>query len=161
MHWFRRQAETAEEYQNDERILLHYPQFGSLAKKPDGSPDPTMSPLVSIYLPEVRRGALWTVGEVHFLHKAKARFHGLDRMRKSFALWFGGFPIVWERSWDREEEYGYYLEGTIRNIAEKIHALPHGMEAFEAGQYFVAEHDNEYVLDRVCKSLRLRGVNCS
>ncbi len=160
LDWFRRQPETAEEHPNEDRILLFYRQFGPLALNPDGSPDPGMSPLVSIFLPKVRRSVLWTMGEVNFLHKSKAGFPALDRLRKSFQRWLEDCPIVWQREKDGLDGYGYHLEGTIRNIADTIHALPHGLSAFEAGQYFVAGRDNDAVLDKVCKSLRLRGVDC-
>jgi hypothetical protein len=160
LDWFRQQPETGEEHISDDRTLLFYRQFGPLAKNADGTADPTMSPLVSVYLPKVRRGVVWTVGEVHFLHMAKAGFPALDRLRKSFQRWLEDYPIVWDRKQDHLEGYGYYSEGTVRNIAEKIYALPDGLSAFEAGQFFAAEGDNELVLERVCKSLRLRGINC-
>lgn len=59
------------------------------------------------------------------------------------------------------EGYGYYLEGTVRNISDFIYAFPDGLAAYLTGQYFVAESDNEFVLDRVCRTLRLRGIDCS
>lgn len=160
LDWFRQQPETGEEHVNDDRTLIFYRQFSALAQNPDGSADPTMSPLVSVFLPKVRRGVLWTVGEVHFLHMTKAGFPRLDRIRKSFQRWLEEYAIVWDRKQDNLEDYGYYFEGTIKNIADKIYALPDGLSAIEAGQFFAAEGDNELVLDRVCKSLRLRGVNC-
>lgn len=58
------------------------------------------------------------------------------------------------------EGYGYYLEGTVKNISDSIYAFPDGLAAYQAGQYFVAESDNEFVLDRVCRALRLRGIDC-
>ncbi len=160
LDWFRSQADRPEEYPNVERTLLFYRQFGSLAQTPDGSPDQTMSPLISVYLPKVRRGVLWTIGEVHFLSKSKANFPALKRIEKDFRRWLGRYPVVWSREKDGEEGYGYFIEGTVKNVAAQIIGLPAGKAAFDAGQYFVAEHDNDYVLDQVCQSLRLRGVNC-
>lgn len=134
---------------------------GPLTQTSDGSPDATMSPLVSIFFPKVRRSTLWTVGEVHFLYKSKAGFSDLERLRRRFQKWLQSHPIAWERQQDGREGYGYYLEGGIQNIAEKVFALPTGGAALEAGQYFVAEGAGDYELDRICKALRLRGVNCS
>ena len=161
LNWFRGQAEAAEEHPNDDRVLLFYRQYGPLAQTSDGSPDATMSPLVSIFFPKVRRSTLWTVGEVHFLYKSKAGFSDLERLRGRFQKWLQSHPIAWERQQDGREGYGYYLEGGIQNIAEKVFALPTGGAALEVGQYFVAEGAGDYELDRICKALRLRGVNCS
>ena len=82
-------------------------------------------------------------------------------MRRKFQTWLKQYPIVWERQRDGEEGYGYYLEGGIKNVANRIFGLPLGLAAFEAGQYFVADHDNEPRLDSLCQVLRLRGVNCT
>ena len=161
LSWFREQPETAEEHPNDDRVLLFYRQYGPLAQTSDGSPDATMSPLVSIFFPKVRRSTLWTVGEVHFLYKSKAGFSDLERLRRKFQKWLQSHPIAWERQQDGRDGYGYYLEGGIQNIAEKVFALPTGGAALEAGRYFVAEGAGDYELDRICKALRLRGVNCS
>jgi hypothetical protein len=161
LDWFRSQSEVAEEHPNSERMLLFYRQFGPLTQKADGSgADPANSPLVSIYKAKVRRSVLWTVGEVHFLYKGASRFPTLERLRKRFQTWLCDKPIAWERKGDGLEGYGYYLEGSVKNIADTVYALPRGLAAFEAGQYFVAEHDNDAVLDRLCRSLRLRGVDC-
>ncbi|WP_144037694.1 hypothetical protein [Sphingopyxis sp. KK2] len=160
LDWFRSQTETAEKHSNEVRVLLHYCQFGALAQNADGSFDPSRSPIVSIFFPKVRRGALWTVGEVHFIYKSK-EFPALERLRKRFQAWINESPAIWERKHDGREAYGYYLDGTVKNIADVVFALPSGLTAYEAGQYFVAESDNEGVLDRVCGALRLRGIDCS
>jgi hypothetical protein len=55
-------------------------------------------------------------------------------------------------------DWDYYLEGSIRNYDDKVFALPSAMDALRRGQYFVADNDDDFVLDKVCKSLRLRGV---
>ncbi|WP_144036731.1 hypothetical protein [Sphingopyxis witflariensis] len=155
LDWFRRQPEAAERHLNEERMLL----AGPLIQKSESSLDASDFPLISIIMPKVRRGALWTVGEVHFLHKPK-EFPALERLRKRFQAWINENPRVWEQKHDGREGYGYYFEGTVRNIADAVFALPSGLTAFETGQYFVAEDDNDGVLDRVCSTLRLRGINC-
>ena len=156
MDWFRSQPETLEEHPNEKCVL-----FGSLNLSVDGNPDASRSPLVSIFLPKVRRDALWTVGEVHFLVKNSAgTFPQYERVRRRFQSWLGKHPVAWERKYDGREGYGYYLEGTIKNLADKVFALPMGLAAFEAGQYFVAERDNDAMLDTICRLLSLRGVEC-
>lgn len=162
LDWFRSQSETAEEHPNADRVLLFYRQYGPLAHAADRTPDATASPLVSIFTPKIRRSALWTVGEVHFLWKGTLRFPALERLRKAFQTWLRDRPVAWERKRDGSEEgYGYYLEGSVKNVADAVYAFPKGLAAFEAGQYFVAEHDNEAVVERICRMLHLRGMDCS
>jgi hypothetical protein len=161
LEWFRTQPEVAVEWPNERRVLLFFSQFGPLAIKPDGEADAYASPLVSVYLPKLRRGVLWTVGEVHFLYKPSKRFSQLETIRKRFQTWISQNEMIWDRAYDGKDGYGFYMEGGIKNIAEKIYAFPAGLAAHEAGQYFIAERDNDFVLDRVCRSLRLRGVDCS
>jgi hypothetical protein len=162
LEWFKSQADVPEEHTNDVRTLLFYRQFGSLHHDLNGEVDASKSPLVSIDPPKVRRGVLWTVGEVHFLTTNMAdAFPELERMRRKFQTWLKQFPVVWERQRGGEEGYGYYLEGGSKNVADRIFGLPLGLAAFEAGQDFVADHDNEHRLDSLCKVLRLRGVNCT
>jgi hypothetical protein len=91
----------------------------------------------------------------------RQKFPELEGIRKRFQSWLKEMPIAWERRRDGEEGYGYYLEGMTRNVAETIFASPKALAAYEAGKYFVSEHDNEGVLDRICAKLRLRGVDCS
>jgi len=55
-------------------------------------------------------------------------------------------------------DWDYYLEGTLKRSDSKIFALPAAFSALQRGQYFVADDDNEFVLDKLCRSLRLRGV---
>lgn len=91
----------------------------------------------------------------------RQKFSELEDIRKRFQSWLKEMPIAWERRRDGEEGYGYCLEGMTRNVAETIVASHKALAAHEAGQYFVSEHDNEAVLDRICAKLRLRGVDCS
>ena len=66
--------------------------------------------------------------------------------------------MAWDHKKDGVGGHGYYLAGGIKNIAEQVFVLPSASAALEAGQYFVA-HD-EGNLDRICKALRLRGIEC-
>ena len=162
LDWFRSQSDIAEEHPNEQRLLLFYRQSGALAHTEDDGIDVSRSPLVSIYSPKIRKSALWTVGEVHFLWEGASRFPALERLRKRFQTWLREQPIAWERKQDGlAESYGHYLEGSIKNVADAVYAFPKGLMAFEGGQYFVAEHDNDAVLDRLCRKLRLLGIDCA
>jgi hypothetical protein len=41
-----------------------------------------------------------------------------------------------------------------------VHALPAALAALRENSYFVADDDNDAVLDALCKRLALRGINC-
>jgi hypothetical protein len=162
LDWFRSQPHPPDEYPKDEGVLLHFRSFGGLTSDGSGGFDASKSPLVSLHLPCVRRGILWTVGEVHFVtQNLGALYPGLNALRRRFQRWLGPHEIVWERQREIEEGYGYFIEGGVKNIADRIYALPTGVAAHANGQYFVAKHDNDFVLDRICKKLALRGVSCA
>lgn len=159
LDWFRSEAAEPEDLSDDARTILWWRQFGDLQHDSHGIADGSKSPLVLIYVPKTRRGVFWTVGEVHFLTKNLAdTFPELEQVRRKFQAWMKQFPVAWERKRGGEEGYGYYLVGSTKNIADKVYALPLGLAAYEAGQYFVGEQDHR--LDDICKILRLRGVNC-
>jgi len=54
-----------------------------------------------------------------------------------------------------------FLEGSVQNHDSPGYALPGGVEALSNGQYFVAEGDTAFMLDKICKALRLRGISCA
>ena len=156
LDWFRRQPEDAQEFPSRKGILLHFTKLGDLALGERGEVDVHQSPLVSIFPSQVRRAALWTVGEVHFLSKNKE----LEGVRRRFLGWLHSHELVWDQAKGGGAP-GHYLEGNVRNIARQVYALSSGLEALSGGQFFVANDDNEAVLDRVCKSLRLQGIACT
>ena len=63
--WLRAAAE-AEEISLPRGVAFHFRQCGELVVADDNSVDVHGSPLVTVFVPQVRRGMLWTVGEVHF-----------------------------------------------------------------------------------------------
>ena len=79
------------------------------------------------------------------------------RTRRQFVKWLGQFDPVYE---GRPGDWDYYLEGSIRNEDSTVYAMPGWMAALERGTYFVADDDNDLVIDTVCRSLALRGVTC-
>ena len=114
--------------------------------------------MVSVFLPVRKRGVLTTIGEVHFLATPLSEFPGLHRINKRFRDWLSANPCVYSHKPGFAHEWDYYLEGSAKNWDPEIFALPAGMQALQNGSYFVAGDDNDFVLDRVCQSLELRGV---
>jgi hypothetical protein len=161
LRWFREQPEAPDEYPKGEATLLFFGQCGQMAFSSDGGVDVGRSPLVTVFKSQVRRQALWTVGEVHFLAaRMRTAFPPLEILRQKFHDWLKSHEEVFDQR-SPEDGLGYYLEGSARNVAERVFALPSGLTAIEAGRFFVKHTDNAALLDRICRSLRLRGVECA
>ena len=152
LDWFRELPDQPVESVCNDGVLYYFRQFGALGS------DPKKSPVVSVFLPVVKRGVLTTIGEVHFLATPLSTFPKLHRISKKFRDWLSANPCVYSRKPDFVHEWDYYLEGSARNWDPEIFALPAGLQALQKGAYFVAGDDNDLVLDRVCQSLELRGV---
>ena len=162
LDWFRELPTPPEFVPKPNAAWLYFRDFGGLANSASGGVDVQRSPLVSVFLPKVRREILWTVGEVHFLAaRMPATFPELQRVLVSFRKWLQGFPPVFHQPHLPQTSGGrwdYYLEGSVRNRGSDIFALPEGMAALERGQYFVCDDDSEPRLDTILRMLKLRGV---
>ncbi|WP_165070915.1 hypothetical protein [Paludisphaera rhizosphaerae] len=160
--WFLGQPNPPEVIDEPSGQLLYFRGMGPLAQMPDGSGiDVRRSPLVSLFRPVLRRGVLWTTGEVHFLPMPLRRnCPPLYALSLQFKKWLSSFDLVFtnEPSWPGE--WNYYLEGSIKNFDPPVLALPRAAQALRKGQYFVDLSDNDYILDKLCRSLRHRGVEC-
>src|SRR5262249_15027424 len=64
--WLRVAAAEAEEITLPRGVAFHFRLLGEQVVADDNSVDVHRSPLVTVFVPQVRRGILWTVGEVHF-----------------------------------------------------------------------------------------------
>jgi len=160
--WFRALRTPPEEVPSERFAWLHFRSIGPIVHDADGRVDPCRSPVVTLFSPRVRRGILWTVGEVHFLPTPLRRSRpALHRVSSSFKKWLEGFDCVFSHEPGVTNEWSYYLEGSVQNWDPPIYALPSGLEALRSGQYFVAEEDNDFRLDKLCAALRLRGVQCT
>jgi hypothetical protein len=138
---------------------LHFDSLGGL-QPPTGPIDPKRSPIASLFVPEKIRSALWTAGELHFLATPlRETFPELHAISKRFAKWLREFECVFAGR-GKEGEYDYYLEGSLRNFDAPIFALPEAFAALQDGQYFVSHGSTPDSVDCLCRSLRLRGVNC-
>jgi hypothetical protein len=137
---------------------LYFRDHGPLTFDSNGDIDPRASPVATWFPSRQRRSILWSAGEVHFLATPlRAQFPRLDRIRSQFVTWLSQFELVHDRppgDWD------YYLEGSIRQYASRVYALRGASAGLRRGTYFVADDDNERALERICRSLALRGVQC-
>ncbi len=157
MAWFRTLPQPPMEVPTARGHLLHFRELGPLATEA-GHPVAARSPVVNVFLPRVRRGILWTVGEVHFLATPlRQLFPGLQRVSLAFRRWLARQECVYAGPYPKVSAWAHYLEGSVRNYDPPIYAFPSGAEALRKGQYFVGDGDNELVLDRVCAALRPRG----
>lgn len=157
-----RVAEPPEEIQGKEGLWLYFRQFGPLVTSgSNGAVNPKESPIVSVFLPQIRREVLWTVGEVHFLATPlRDRFPELHKVSTAFGKWLKNFECVFSNKPNFNGEWNYYLEGSVRNYDPPVFAFESGLSALKKGHYFVSESDNSYVLEKLCSSLRLRGIQC-
>jgi hypothetical protein len=142
-------------------VSLYYREFGPLVLAGDQTLDWHRSPMVSIFLPQIRRGILWTVGEVQFLATPLGKLYpGLHKLGRRFSAWMRRFECVCDKGHCAHPEWAYHLEGSALSYDPPIFALPNGLEALNSGRYFVARDDSEFRLDALCKQLRLRGIHC-
>ena len=161
MAWFRSLNTPVTEVPTDYGYALHFRDFGPLSYLSDGGIDADASPVVTIVLPQTRRGALWTIGEVHFrAMPLRKRFPLLHKVNSNFSKWLSVLECVYSNQ-RSENPYSYYLEGSAMNRDEAIFAFHSGLEALKRERYFVGHMDNPYRLDTICKMLRLRGVDCA
>lgn len=159
--WFRALGRAPVETPSERGAILSFPDYGPTSYRADGSLDPLASPVVTVFLPRIRRGQLWTVGEVHFLPTPlRQRFPELHRVNSAFGKWLSRLECVHSNK-RSDGPYNYYLEGSVRNHDSPVFAFASGMAALRNGRYFIADDDSDGRLDALCKALRLRGVACS
>lgn len=160
--WLRRAAQDLLEVPVPPHgVSLYFREHGPLVMTDGGTLDSHRSPMVSVFLPRIRRGILWTVGEVHFLSTPMRKLHpGLHKVSRRFGAWLQQFERIFAAGHGGRPEWAYHLEGATRSHDPPIFALPSGLEALNSGRYFVAWNDTEPTLDKLCRQLRLRGIQC-
>ena len=142
-------------------VSLYFREFGPLVLADDGTLDSYRSPMVSVFVPRIRRGILWTVGEVHFLATPlRASYPGLYKLSRQLGAWMRQFERVLANGHCPRPEWAYHLEGYTKSYDFPIFALPSGLDALSSGRYFVARDDSEFMVNKLCKQLSLRGVQC-
>jgi hypothetical protein len=158
--WFRALPDAPEETEGKGVRWLHFRSLGPLARVSDDSFDLERSPLVGLVMPTVRREILWTIGKVVFvprpLRKQYPRLHAIS---VSLRKWLATFDCVLSNQPGFRNEWDYYFEGTARSGAP-VYALSGGLDALRRGQYFVNRDSDDFVVDKFCAQLRLRGIQC-
>jgi hypothetical protein len=152
LEWLRSHPDHPVESAHDAGSLLYFLDFGPLDS------DVKKSRLVNVFLPVRKRGVLTMIGEVHFLATPLSAFQRLNKINKRFRDWLRENPCVYSHRRDFVHEWDFFLEGSTKNWNPDIFALPAGIAALQRGSYFVVGDDNDFVLDRVCQALELRGV---
>jgi hypothetical protein len=158
--WLRAHPAKPEQVLTERSTVLYFRAFGPLVHDARGHIDPALSPVATLFSPRVRRAALWTVGEVHFLPtQMRRKFPALHRTAADLAKWLSCFQCVFALG--EPSEFSYYLEGSVRNADSPIYALPSGLDALGDGRYFVSEGESDGRVDALCQQLRLSGVECA
>lgn len=152
LDWFRSLPAQPLESTRNVGSLFYFRDFGPLDS------DAKKTPTVNVFLPTRKCGVLTTIGEVHFLATPLSAFPELKKINKRFRDWLSENPCVYSHRPDFVHHWDYFLEGSAKNWDPDVFALPAGMAALQRGSYFVAEGDNEFQLDRVCRALELRAV---
>ena len=161
LEWFRSLLLPPLEERVARGASLYFKEQGALARNLDGSIDVKHSPVVSVFLPQVRRGALWSVGEVHFLAAPlREQFPGLHKINSAFSKWLATHECVYSNK-RKDNEFAYLLDGSVKNYDPPVYAFSSGLVALRTGRYFVSEGDSEAALQSICKALRLKGIECA
>jgi hypothetical protein len=160
LRWFTELPAPPEITRTERGHALYFRSLGRLVftKEEPQRVDQTKSPVVSVFAPRRRRGVLRTAAEVHFLTTPINRAPKLAELNRSFRNWLRGHELVFSSRASGPGNWDYYLEGSVRNFDGDVFALPVAMEALRRGQYFVADDDSNERVERLCKTLRLRGV---
>jgi hypothetical protein len=159
--WFRNLPRPPHEHKTAHGVVLYFKELGPLVYDANGEVDASKCPVANIFLPQVRRGVLWTVGEVHLIATPLRQLYPeLQKVSSRFSRWLSARECVFT-STIASNPYDYYLEGSVRNFDRPIFAFDSGLAALRTGRYFVASRDNDRVLDSVCRALSLRGVECA
>jgi hypothetical protein len=158
LEWFRNLENPPTEVGTEYGFVLYFREMGELSYDESGGINAKLSPVVTIFLPKIRRGILWTLGEVHFLATPfRQQYPLLYNISRAFNKWLSGHELVYS-SKRNDNPFSYYLEGSAKNKGSDIYAFKLGFDEIKSGRYFVSEDDNEARLDKICGYLRLRGL---
>src|SRR5688572_28647361 len=116
------------------------------------------SPVMLIHYPERITDYLWKTAEVCVPQPSIKRnlpnyYRASEQARKTIK----SLDCVWESK--TNEQYSYYLRGSIMNYASKVYTLKSGRDYLEKQFHFVHTQDNNFVIENVLKSLRLLGLS--
>lgn len=161
LDWFAALESMPKIFEVPQGWTVYFDKFGPLKSLDSGEINVKKSPVISIFRPQLKRGILWMAGEIHFLSTPMRRlFPALHLVDKQFHQWLSQFELVFSRRASFNAEWNYYLEGSLRNWDSDLYAFPSAFTALQNGQYFISSHDNDFTLDKICRQLRLRGIEC-
>lgn len=93
--WFSDRPERPTVVGTDSGVNIHFSAFGPLARTTAGQVDTKRSPLVNVFLPQLKRGILWTAGEIHILATPlKKQYPPLQRVSAALREWLREFGRV-------------------------------------------------------------------
>jgi hypothetical protein len=147
------------EVSDENGLVFYFREFGPLAMHDHSNkPDPYKSPIVSIILPKIVKGKIWTVGEVHFLSTPlKELYAPLHKISLDFKRWLTRQECVFSNKPGDELPFGYYFGGDIMNFDSPVYSFPSGIEALSHGQFFISA--NLTGIDNLCQRMRLLGID--
>lgn len=160
LDWFRNLRTPPEITARSDGALLYFREFGPLHPAADGACDVKNSPLVNLFLPQLHRCVLHSVGEVHFLPTPAKAFPELAKVARNFQTWLSQHELVFDRRRSPATEFDHQLEGSVQNFDSPIYAFVSGWQELKAGRYFISHDESEHLVERICRSLKLRGVLC-
>jgi len=161
LEWFRATEIPPVEIPLDDAVTLYFSHCGSLVYAYNGDVEPKSSPIATLVLPQVRRGVLWTVGEVRvFATPLRKQFPKLHKTSTAFRNWLAENECIYSNQ-RSENQFAYYLEGSVMNYDPPVYAFDSGLAALKSGQYFISYDDTDHQVNVVCQTLALRGVECT
>jgi hypothetical protein len=158
LQWFENTGLPIQTSDRADAVVIHFFKTGPIVEGADGQILQDRSPLVWVIRPSRIRRSLWTSGEVIFT-PTLLRFPEMNRIHRRFGSWLRGFPIVYSNKKPEDFEWAYFLEGSLKNWDSPLFALPTASDKLRGGQYFVHHGDKGDFLNRICRQLRLRGVD--
>ncbi len=117
------------------------------------------SPIVVFHRPRQLAAKLWSIGRFFFPQpNLSKRFPELDKIRKAISRDISAATLIWTWKEPENGDFNYYLEGSIRNRDYVLYGMSSCLAYLRSEGYFVGGDETEGVLDRLRRSLALRGV---
>jgi hypothetical protein len=118
------------------------------------------SPVVLIDAPRQIANGLWTIGRLTFTPTGcRSRFPGLYAMLRRVRARLESETVVWSHRSPAEGQFNYFLEGTVRNHDYVLYGFPSALRSLQSGVYFVDCDETPGTMERLRRTLRLRGVD--
>ena len=137
------------------KLVYHFYDFGEMTNDID------TSPAIIIILPIKITEFLWRSGQIHIqkngMTKINPDFHKV--VKRLIENLDNNKNVIWNQgNFLGDGKFNYYLRGTLQNISWKIISLDSGMIHLDNQKYYLAPNDNESVVSKELKSLKLIGL---